>query len=75
VECKFEIIGEAVKRLARWRSKPLDRPGQKARPDPVFPQSNAQRQRVAEAFEELSKLRRGVSLDIPLRQAIEHGRD
>jgi len=38
-------------------------------------QSNAQRQRVAEAFEELSKLRRGVSLDIPLRQAIEHGRD
>jgi prevent-host-death family protein len=38
-------------------------------------QSNAQRQRVAEAFEELSKLRRGVSLDIPLRQAIEQGRD
>jgi hypothetical protein len=38
-------------------------------------QSNAQRQRVAEAFEKLSKLRRGVSLDMPLRQAIEHGRD
>lgn len=37
--------------------------------------SNAQRQRVAEAFEELSKLRRGVSLDVPLRQAIEQGRD
>jgi hypothetical protein len=30
---------------------------------------------VAEAFEELSKLRRSGSLDIPLRQAIEHGRD
>ncbi|HYN62720.1 MAG TPA: type II toxin-antitoxin system prevent-host-death family antitoxin [Rubrivivax sp.] len=37
--------------------------------------SNAQRQGVAEAFEELSKLRRGVSLDVPLRQAIEQGRD
>ena len=38
-------------------------------------QSNMQRHRVAEAFDELSKLRRGVSLDIPLRQAIEAGRD
>ncbi len=38
-------------------------------------QSNVQRQRVAAAFEELSKLRCGVSLEIPLRRAIEHGRD
>lgn len=38
-------------------------------------QSNLQRQRVAEAFDELSKLRRGSSLDMPLRQAIELGRD
>jgi len=38
-------------------------------------QSNAKRQCVSEAFAALSKLRCGVSLDVPLRQAIEHGRD
>lgn len=38
-------------------------------------QSNAQRQRVAQAFSDLSQLRRGVSLDLPLRHAIESGRD
>jgi prevent-host-death family protein len=38
-------------------------------------QSNLQRQLLAEVFDELSKLRRGVSLDIPLRQAIDLGRD
>ncbi len=37
--------------------------------------SNTQRQRVAQAFDALSLLRRGVSLDLPLRQAIESGRD
>jgi prevent-host-death family protein len=38
-------------------------------------QANTQRQRVAHAFDELSQLRRGVNLDVPLRQAIESGRD
>jgi hypothetical protein len=38
-------------------------------------QSNAQRQRVALALDDLSQLRRGLSLDLPLRQAIESGRD
>lgn len=38
-------------------------------------QSNTQRQRVARAFDALALLRRGVSLDVPLRQAIESGRD
>jgi prevent-host-death family protein len=38
-------------------------------------QSNAQRHRVAAALEDLAQLRRGTVLDIPLRQAIEEGRD
>ena len=38
-------------------------------------QSNAQRQRVIRALDELTQLGRGVSLDLPLRQAIESGRD
>ena len=38
-------------------------------------QSNAQRQRVAEAFDELARLRAGSALDVPLREAIEQGRD
>ncbi len=38
-------------------------------------QSNAQRQRVAQALDDLSQLRRGMRLDLPLRQAIESGRD
>ncbi len=37
--------------------------------------ATTQRQRVARALDELSQLRRGVSLDMPLRQAIESGRD
>jgi prevent-host-death family protein len=38
-------------------------------------QVNAQRLRVAEAFEALAQLRQGVVLDMPVRQAIEAGRD
>lgn len=34
-----------------------------------------QRREVAAAFEALAALRRGVTLDVPLRQAIEQGRD
>ena len=37
--------------------------------------ASAQRQRVAQAFEDLALLRAGTSLDIPLREAIEQGRD
>lgn len=37
--------------------------------------AGAQRQQVAKALEELAQLRAGVSLDLPLRQAIESGRD
>lgn len=35
----------------------------------------AQQQRVDDAFEALSRLRGGVSLDVALRDAIEQGRD
>ncbi|MDP1912184.1 type II toxin-antitoxin system Phd/YefM family antitoxin [Brevundimonas sp.] len=38
-------------------------------------QSSAQRQSVAAALDDLARLRRGTVLDIPLRQAIEKGRD
>ncbi|HMN77505.1 MAG TPA: hypothetical protein PKC97_15680 [Burkholderiaceae bacterium] len=37
--------------------------------------ANAQRERVAQALDELSLLSRGVSLDLPLRQAVEADRD
>lgn len=37
--------------------------------------SNTQRQRVAQALEALALLRQGLSLDLPLNQAIESGRD
>jgi prevent-host-death family protein len=35
----------------------------------------AQRQRVATAFEILARLRAGVALDVPVRAAIDDGRD
>jgi prevent-host-death family protein len=38
-------------------------------------QEAAQRRSVEAAFEALAVLRRGVTLDIPLREAIEDGRD
>ena len=38
-------------------------------------QGNAQRERVNQAFAELAQLRSGTVLDIPLKQAIERGRD
>jgi prevent-host-death family protein len=38
-------------------------------------QSNNQRQRVAQAFDDLRQLRAGTTLDLPLRQVIEQGRD
>ena len=37
--------------------------------------SNAQCQRVTDAFDALAALRAGVTLDLPLRDAIEQGRD
>ena len=37
--------------------------------------AQAQRQRVAGVFDDLKRLRTGVTLDMPLRQAIELGRD
>lgn len=37
--------------------------------------SNTQRQRVAQALAALALLRQGLSLDLPLNQAIESGRD
>ncbi len=38
-------------------------------------QALAQRQRVAKVFDDLKRLRTGTTLDMPLRQAIELGRD
>jgi prevent-host-death family protein len=38
-------------------------------------QAKAQHQRVANVFDDLKRLRAGTTLDLPLRQAIEHGRD
>lgn len=38
-------------------------------------QAQAQRQRTAEAIDALNQLRAGTTLDMPLRQAIEPGRD
>jgi len=38
-------------------------------------QALAQRQRVASVFDDLERLRAGTTLGMPLRQAIEHGRD
>lgn len=33
------------------------------------------RHRVANVFDDLKRLRAGITLGMPLRQAIEHGRD
>ena len=38
-------------------------------------QAQAQSQRVTQAFTELARLRTGTTLGVPLRQAIELGRD
>ena len=38
-------------------------------------QGNAQRERVNQAFAELAQLRSGTVLDVPLKDAIDHGRD
>lgn len=38
-------------------------------------QALVQRQRVAKVFDDLKRLRAGTTLDMPLRQAIELGRD
>jgi prevent-host-death family protein len=35
----------------------------------------ARRQQVARALRKLTALRKGITLDLPLREAIEHGRD
>jgi prevent-host-death family protein len=39
------------------------------------PSATSQRQRVAAVFAELRRNRKGVTLDIPVRKAIEQGRD
>ena len=44
-------------------------------PPPFLRQAPSQHQRVNGAIKALAELRRGVSLDMPLRQAIESGRD
>jgi prevent-host-death family protein len=41
---------------------------------PLSP-SNTQRQRVADTLGALAALRRGVTLDLPLREAVQQGRD
>jgi len=38
-------------------------------------QGNAHRERVNQAFAELAQLRNGTVLDVPLKQAIDHGRE
>ena len=38
-------------------------------------QGNAQRERVNQAFADLAQLRSGTVLDVPLKDAIGHGRD
>ena len=38
-------------------------------------QGNAQRERVNQAFADLAQLRSGTVLDVPLKDAIDHGRD
>ncbi len=38
-------------------------------------QASTQRQAVADTFAALNALRAGISLDLPLREAIEQGRD
>jgi len=48
---------------------PLPTPGEGADP------RTAQRQSVNAAIEALTMLRHGVSLDVPIRQAIDAGRD
>ena len=35
----------------------------------------AMRQRVIQGFAQLAELRRDITLDMPLRDAVEHGRD
>lgn len=42
---------------------------------PAASAAAAQRRQVAAAFQALAALRRGVTLDVPLREAIEQGRD
>ena len=37
--------------------------------------AQSQRQRVAAVFDALKRARKGVTLDIPVRQAIDEGRD
>jgi len=47
-----------------------------AEPSPTAARAAAsQKQRVAATFKALAELRQGVTLDLPLRQAIEAGRD
>ena len=38
-------------------------------------QNSSQRQKVSDAFGALTQLRSGVTLDVPLRETLEQGRD
>jgi len=66
VEAGAEVLitrrGTAVARLVPAEPR-------SARPAP------SRKQRVAQALRSLAELRRGVTLDLPLRQAIDSGRD
>lgn len=68
VEAGGEVLitrrGTAVARLVAAEPAPASR-----RPAP------SQRQQVTSALKHLAELRRGVSLDVPLREAIDAGRD
>jgi prevent-host-death family protein len=44
-------------------------------PPSELDRASTQAQQVAQAFQALSALRQGLSLDVPLREAIDHGRD
>lgn len=57
------------------RGVPVARLVSAAPPAAQRAKSGTQRQRVREVFEDLKRLRSGVQLSSPLRDAIEHGRD
>ena len=56
--------GVAVARLVAAEPKP-----------PAQAEADSQQRQVVEAFQALARLRQGVSLDLPLQEAIALGRD
>ena len=73
-----ELLAEVEKGehfITTRRGVPVSRLVGAAPPAARRAQGNAQRERVDQAFAELAQLRSGTVLDIPLKQAIERGRD